>query len=79
MMLKPVGKRVLIQGVIGNPGNLILTQKPTKFLVIAIGDDVTKVKPDDIIFLEKHFGVEIDHEKEKYLVIDEGSILAKLD
>ena len=79
MMLKPVGKRVLIQGVIGNTGNIILTQKPTKFLVIAIGDDVTKVKPDDIIFLEKHFGVEIDHEKEKYLIIDEMSILAKLD
>ncbi len=79
MMLKPVGKRVLIQGVIGNAGNLIITQKPTKFLVIAIGDDVTKVKADDIIFLEKHFGVEIDHEKEKYLIIDEQSILAKLD
>jgi co-chaperonin GroES (HSP10) len=79
MMLKPVGKRVLIQGIIGNAGNLIITQKPTKFLVIAIGDEVTRVKPEDIIFLEKHFGVEIDHEKEKYLIIDEMSILAKLD
>src|SRR5258706_12079074 len=53
--------------------------KPIQFYVIAIGDEVTKVKSGDTIYMDKHYGAEIEHEKEKYLVIDESSILAKLD
>lgn len=79
-MLTPIAKRVLIKPVEEKHGTLIVSnQKPSKFTVIAIGDEVTKVKPGDIIFLEKHYGVSIDHENEKYSVIDESSILAKLD
>ena len=79
-MLKPCGKRILIQPVEVKHGTLLLTnQKPTQYKVIAIGDEATKVKPSDIIYLEKHYGTEIEHEKEKFLVIDENSILAKLD
>lgn len=79
-MLTPIANRVLIKPVEEKHGTLIVSnQKPSKFTVIAIGDEVTKVKPGDIIFLEKHYGVSIDHENEKYSVIDESSILAKLD
>ena len=79
-MLTPVGKRIIIKPVEVKQGTLIVhNQKPTQFTVIAIGDEVTKVKARDIIYLEKHYGVEIDHEGQKYLVIDEASILAKLD
>jgi co-chaperonin GroES (HSP10) len=79
-MLLPVGKRIIIQPVEDKRGTIIVTNnKPTKFVVITIGDEVTKVIAGNIIYLEKHYGIEIDHENQKYLVIDEGSILAKID
>ncbi len=78
-MIAPIGKRLLIKPVELPQGVLILSnQKPTQFRVIAVSDEVTKVKAGDIIYLEKHYGVEIEHEKEKYLVIDESTILAKI-
>jgi co-chaperonin GroES (HSP10) len=79
-MLTPIAKRILVKPVEVKHGTLIVTnQKPVQFTVIAIGDEVTKVKIGDIIYLEKHYGVIIEHESEKYSVIDESSILAKLD
>jgi co-chaperonin GroES (HSP10) len=79
-MLTPVAKRVIIQPIEAKPEKVIITnQKPSQYRVIAIGDEVTKVKPRDIIYLEKHYGVEIDYDSKKYLVIDENSILAKID
>jgi len=79
-MLQPVGKRILVKPVEVKHGTLIVSgQKPIQFHVIAIGDEVTKVQPGNIIYMDKHYGAEIEHEKEKYLVIDESSILAKLD
>ena len=78
-MLTPVAKRVIIKPLELKQGPLlIMGQKPLQFTVIAIGDDVSKVKSGDVIYLEKHYGIEIDHEGEKFLVIDEGSILAKI-
>lgn len=79
-MLKPIGKRLLIKPIEEKHGTLIVTnQKPKQFLIIASGNEVTKVMEGDIVYLEKHYGVEIEHENEKYLIIDEASILAKLD
>jgi co-chaperonin GroES (HSP10) len=78
-MLTPVAKRVIIKPVETKNGAIIISnQKPTQFKVIAIGEDVTKVSPGNIIYLEKHYGIEIDYEGEKFLVIDEVSILAKI-
>lgn len=79
-MLTPVGKRLLVKPIEIKHGTLIVTnQKHSQFHVIAIGDEVTKVKPGNTIYMDKHFGAEIEHEKEKFLVVDEASILAKLD
>ena len=78
-MLIPVGKRIIVKPIEQKQGVLLLTnQKPSQYQVINIGDEVTKVKAGDTIYLEKHYGAEIDHEKEKFLVVDEVSILAKL-
>lgn len=78
-MLTPIAKRILVKPVEVKHGTLIVTnQKPTQFHVIAIGDEITKVKPGDTIYLEKHYGTEIEHENEKFLVIDESSILARV-
>lgn len=78
-MLTPVAKRVIIQPIEEKGGTIIVAnQKPKKFTVVSIGDEVTKVQPGNVVFLEKHYGVEIDYEGEKYLVIDESCILAKI-
>jgi len=79
-MLIPLGKRIILKPVEIKNNTLILTsQKPLQYQIFAVGDEVTKVKVNDIIYLEKHYGAEIEHEKEKFLVIEENSILAKLD
>lgn len=78
-MLQPIGKKIIVQPVEQKQGAIIVTgSKPSQFSVISIGDEVTKVIPGNIIYLEKHYGAEIEHNKQKYLVIDESSILAKL-
>lgn len=79
-MLVPIGKRIIIQPVEEKSGILLVSNKHIKlFNVIAIGDEVTKVRIGDDVYLEKHYGIEIDYEKGKYLVVDEGSILAKIE
>lgn len=79
-MLKPIGKRIIVKPVELNHGNIIVSGiKPTQYTVITIGDDVTKTKVGDIVYIDKHHGAEIEHEKQKFLVIEENSILAKLD
>ena len=79
-MLTPVGKRIIIQILEVKHATLLLpNQKPSLFKVIAIGDEVTKVKENNIIYVEKYHGIEITHDDEKYFVIDESNILAKLD
>ncbi len=79
-MLIPVAKRVLIQPIHDDKNGVIIitNKKPIQYNVIAIGDEVTKVRPGNVIYLEKHYGIEIDYENEKFLVIDEASILAKI-
>jgi co-chaperonin GroES (HSP10) len=79
-MLTPIAKKILIKPLEQKQGNIILTnQKPKKFKIVAIGDEVTKVKIGDTIYLENHYGVEIEEDNQKYFIIEENSILAKLD
>lgn len=76
--MKPLGKRLLVQPVQLKQGALLIAgAKPTQFVVIVVGDEVTKVSVGDLIYLEKHYGVELQHDGDKFLVIDESTILAK--
>jgi co-chaperonin GroES (HSP10) len=78
-MLKPLGKRVLIKPVEMKAGVLFVSgAKPVQYEVMGLGDEVTKVAIGNIIYLEKHYGAEIEHNKEKFLVVEEASILAKV-
>ena len=79
-MLLPLAKRIIVQPVEEKQGTLLIAgaQKQKRFKVKVIGDEVTRVKAGDIIYLEKHCGIEIEYEKQSFLVIDENSILAKL-
>lgn len=79
-MIHPIGKKILVKPIEQKHGTLVITnQKPTQFYVISVGDEVMKVIAGNIIYMEKHYGIEIEYENEKFLVIDESSILAKLD
>lgn len=80
-MLKPVGKRLIVKPIEQQYGTLVVVSKakPTQFLVVSIGEEVTKAKPLDVIYLDKFAGCEIEHDKESFLVIDETSILAKVE
>jgi chaperonin GroES len=78
-MITPLGKKILVKPQEVKAGILLVAgAKPSRYDVFAIGDEVSKVKVGDTIYLEKHYGTEIEHEKDKFLVIDETSILAKL-
>lgn len=79
-MLAPIGKRIIVTPIEENNGTIVtINSKPCKYLVYAIGDEITRIKPNDIVYLQKHAGAEIIHQKEKFIVIDESDILAKLD
>jgi len=79
-MLLPLGKRLLVQPIeVTKVGALLLSNsKPTQYTVCAVGDEVKKVMSGDVIYLEKMYGAEVEHEGVKYFVIDESSILAKV-
>jgi co-chaperonin GroES (HSP10) len=79
-MLTPCGKRILVKPVEVKQGSLILPGvKPTQYEVIAVSGDSSFVWTHSIVYLQKHSGVEIEHDGQKYLVVDEQDILAKVD
>lgn len=78
-MLTPIAKRILVKPEEETQQIIVVNTKPKRFQVIAIGDEVTKVKPGQIVYLDKYSGAEIEHEKEKFMVIEEFQILAKVD
>ena len=79
-MLTPIGKRLLIKPAEENSkfGIVLVNHRPSKFIVIRTGEEVFKVCENDTIYLDKYTGIEIEHEGQKYLVIDESNILAKV-
>ncbi len=79
-MIRPVGKRVLVKGVEMTAGSLIIaSQKPLQFRVESLGDEATKVKVGDVIYMTKYAGVEIEHLSDKYLVVEESEIVAVVE
>lgn len=79
-MLTPIGKRIIIKAIETKQGNLIVTNvEPILFNVVAVGDEVTKIKAGDTIYLEKHYGTEIKLGTERFLVVDQSHVLAKLE
>lgn len=72
-------KKIIVKPLEVKHGNLIVSNsKPSQFEIIAVGDEVTKVNTKDTIYLHNHYGAEIEHDQQRYLVIEEDNILAKL-
>lgn len=81
-MLTPIGKKILVQPEpTPETSNFIIVpnQKPLRYIIREIGDEVTKVLPGQIVYLDKYIGIEINHDEQKYIVCEESNILAKID
>ncbi len=79
-MLATLGKKIIVKSIEVKAGDLILTHaKPLQYQVLVVGDEVTRVKHGDIVYLDNYHGALLEHEKEKLLVIEESAILARVD
>ena len=84
MIIKPLGKRVLIQEVkqeevtksgIVLPGTAS-KEKPITGEILAIGNEVSEVKVVEKVIYEKYTGTEVKDGDVEYLLIDMKNILA---
>lgn len=80
-MLQPLGKRILIKPIIEEkkPSFIIVKDEtPQSHSVLAIGDDVTKVKVGDVIYIAAYSTAEIKYNEEKFQIVMEDNIIAKI-
>lgn len=80
-MLQPLGKRLLIEEIKEDEkkGILIVKDDSTKkYKVLSIGDEVTKINPNDIVVIVSYAQQSLKINDKNYLIIDQDSILAKV-
>lgn len=84
MIIKPLGKRVLIKQVeqeevtksgIVLPGTAS-KEKPITGEVLAVGKDVEEVKAGDKVIFEKYTGTEVKDGDDSFLILDIENVLA---
>ena len=84
MIIKPLGKRVLIKQVeqeevtksgIVLPGTAS-KEKPITGEVLAVGKDVEDVKAGDKVIFEKYTGTEVKDGDDSFLILDIDNMLA---
>lgn len=90
MKLKPLADRVLIAPVAAEEvtvGGIIIPdsakEKPLKGTVVAAGngtaDEKMELKEGDTVYYGKYSGSEIEFEGEKYLIMRQSDVLAKVE
>ena len=77
--MKAIGRNLIIQkvkeGTTSTKGGLLLAENQREDIryveaqVMSIGDEIVGVKPNDIIFYDRHAGHKIELGKETYFVI----------
>lgn len=80
-MLQPLAKRILIKPIEQNLKKSVLIIKdptPQIFRVVAIGDEVKKVAVDDTIFIASFSTSEINYNDDKFILVNEENIIAKV-
>lgn len=84
MIIKPLGKRVLIKQVeqeevtksgIVLPGTAS-KEKPITGEVLAVGKEVEDVKAGDKVIFEKYTGTEVKDGDDSFLILDIDNVLA---
>jgi hypothetical protein len=89
MNIKPLADRVLIRPAAQKEktmSGIIIPdsakEKPLKGEVVAVGDgtkdEAMVLKAGDTVLYGKYAGTEIEHEGEKYLIMRQSDVLAKL-
>jgi len=77
--MKAIGRNLIIQkvkeGTTSTKGGLLLAENQREDIryveaqVMSVGDEVVGVKPNDLIFYDRHAGHKIELDKESYFVI----------
>jgi len=77
--MKAIGRNLIIQkvkeGTTSTKGGLLLAENQREDIryveaqVMSVGDEIVGVKPNDMIFYDRHAGHKIELDKESYFVI----------
>jgi|WetSurMetagenome_2_1015567.scaffolds.fasta_scaffold135828_2 chaperonin GroES len=87
MDLVPLFSRIIVRrkvqemtrgGLIVPKAALEGTMKATEGEVISVGSEVTDVVAGDSVFFGKYSGAEIERDGEKYVVMNEEDVIAKV-
>ena len=89
MKIKPLADRVLVQPAPAEEkvGGIIIPdtakEKPQRGKVVAVGagtkDDPMVLKEGDTVLYGKYSGTELENEGEKYLMMRQSDVLAKVE
>jgi len=80
-MLQPLDKRIVIKPIIPPKKESVIIVKdesPQSFEVVAIGEDVTKVNIGDKVLIVAFSTSEVTYEGQKYIIVNETNIIAKV-
>jgi len=80
-MLQPLDKRIVIKPIIPQKKESVIIVKdesPQSFEVVAIGDEVKKVNVGDKVLIAAHSTSEVNYEGQKYIIVNETNIIAKV-
>lgn len=80
-MLLPLGKRVLVKAhkETSKKSVILLNDpEPWKYQVVEVGDEVKKLAVDDFVVIGSYGSMPIDYQGEKYLIVEEAHVLAKV-
>jgi len=81
-MIKPIDKRILVKplpkedkiGILDIPTDL--QKRPTKGVVVGVGNEITDIKIGDIAIYEDGLGVDFEHDGEVYRVVERRYVFA---
>lgn len=84
-MLKPLGDRILVENIEmakKTKSGIILSDTSTnqeinKARIVAVSNEVSKLKLDDIIYYSKYKGENIKYDEVDYVILDLKDVLAK--
>ena len=86
--MKAIGRNLIInkakEGTTKTNGGLLLAESQrddiryVKATVVSAGSEVAGIKPNDIIYFDRHAGHKIEVNKESYHVIKSGDIVVVL-
>ena len=86
--MKAIGRNLIInkakKGTTKTRGGLLVAERQREDIryiqatVVSAGDEVAGIKPNDVIYFDRHAGHKIEVDKESYHVIKSGDIVVVL-